>query len=74
VPTGGVTPDTAAAFLKAGSVALGAGSSLVSKEILQSRDWPALTPDQRAKACAHVRESDYPETGQHRQQSPAQVS
>ena len=47
VPTGGVTPDTAAAFLQAGSVALGAGSSLVSKEILQSRDWAALT--QRAE-------------------------
>lgn len=42
VPTGGVTPDTAAAFLKAGSAALGAGSSLVSKEILQSRDWAKL--------------------------------
>ncbi|HVT28571.1 MAG TPA: class I SAM-dependent methyltransferase [Lacipirellulaceae bacterium] len=27
-------------------------------------DWTALTPDQRDKACAHVRESDYPETAQ----------
>ncbi len=26
-------------------------------------DWTALTPDQRARACTHVRESDYPETG-----------
>jgi ubiquinone/menaquinone biosynthesis C-methylase UbiE len=26
-------------------------------------DWPALTQDQRASACAHVRESDFPETG-----------
>lgn len=43
VPTGGVTPETAAAFLKAGSTALGAGSSLVSKEILQNRDWAELT-------------------------------
>ena len=42
VPTGGVTPQTAAAFLNAGSVALGAGSSLVSKEILQKRDWAEL--------------------------------
>jgi ubiquinone/menaquinone biosynthesis C-methylase UbiE len=25
-------------------------------------DWTALTPDQREKACAHVRESDFPET------------
>ena len=43
IPTGGVTPETARAFLEAGCVALGAGSSLVSKDILQSRDWPALT-------------------------------
>lgn len=26
------------------------------------RDWTALTPDQRAVACTHVRESDFPET------------
>jgi ubiquinone/menaquinone biosynthesis C-methylase UbiE len=26
-------------------------------------DWPALNDDQRARACAHVRESDFPETG-----------
>lgn len=43
VPTGGVTPDTVAPFLAAGCVALGAGSSLVSKEILASDDWPELT-------------------------------
>ncbi len=43
IPTGGVTPETAAAFLEAGCVALGAGASLVSKEILQTRDWAALT-------------------------------
>jgi len=42
IPTGGVTPETAGAFLKAGSVALGAGSALVSKEILQKRDWGTL--------------------------------
>ncbi|MDB6155112.1 MAG: kdgA [Chthoniobacteraceae bacterium] len=43
IPTGGVTPDTAAAFIHAGSVALGVGSSLVSKEILKSGDWARLT-------------------------------
>lgn len=48
VPTGGVTPETAAAFFKAGSTALGAGSSLVSKEILQKRDWVELTKRARA--------------------------
>ena len=51
IPTGGVTPETAAAFLEAGSVALGAGSALVSKDILKKRDWPALT----ARAAAFVR-------------------
>ena len=43
IPTGGVTPETAAAFIEAGCVALGAGTSLVSREILQNRDWPALS-------------------------------
>jgi 2-dehydro-3-deoxyphosphogluconate aldolase/(4S)-4-hydroxy-2-oxoglutarate aldolase len=43
IPTGGVTPETAAEFLAAGCAALGAGSSLVSKEILQACDWKKLT-------------------------------
>lgn len=43
IPTGGVTPVTAAAFLQAGSVALGVGSALVSPEILAARDWKKLT-------------------------------
>ncbi len=43
IPTGGVTPETAGAFLQAGCVALGAGSTLVSKEILAARDWEKLT-------------------------------
>jgi 2-dehydro-3-deoxyphosphogluconate aldolase/(4S)-4-hydroxy-2-oxoglutarate aldolase len=51
VPTGGVTPETAAAFLEAGSVALGAGSALVSKEILQMRDWVEL----KKRAAAFVK-------------------
>ncbi len=43
VPTGGVDSGTIGAFFKAGCVAVGAGSSLISKEILQTDDWPALT-------------------------------
>ena len=43
IPTGGVTPETAGEFIRAGSVALGAGSALVSKEILKSGDWKKLT-------------------------------
>jgi ubiquinone/menaquinone biosynthesis C-methylase UbiE len=30
---------------------------------VMQNDWTALTPDQRAGACTHVRESDFPETG-----------
>jgi ubiquinone/menaquinone biosynthesis C-methylase UbiE len=29
---------------------------------VMQNDWSALTPDQRQKACTHVRESDFPET------------
>lgn len=43
VPTGGVDLKTAADFIKAGCVALGAGSSLVSAELLETRNWPELT-------------------------------
>ncbi len=53
IPTGGVTPDTAAAFLAAGSVALGVGSALVSREILATRDWKKLT--QRAREFVQAR-------------------
>jgi 2-dehydro-3-deoxyphosphogluconate aldolase/(4S)-4-hydroxy-2-oxoglutarate aldolase len=51
VPTGGVTPENAKDFLDAGCVALGAGSTLVSKEILKKRDWATL----RSRAEAFVR-------------------
>ncbi len=43
VPTGGVNLDTIEPFLKAGCVALGVGSSLLTKAILDTNDWPALT-------------------------------
>src|SRR6478736_10420902 len=36
VPTGGVTPENIPDYLKAGAVAIGAGSTLVSKEALKS--------------------------------------
>jgi 2-dehydro-3-deoxyphosphogluconate aldolase / (4S)-4-hydroxy-2-oxoglutarate aldolase len=48
IPTGGVDAGTARSFLDAGCVAVAAGSSLVSKELLKNRDWAALT--ERAKA------------------------
>ncbi len=43
VPTGGVDLLTIGEFFKAGCAAVGAGSSLLSKEILQTNDWPQLT-------------------------------
>ncbi|HET6408360.1 MAG TPA: 2-dehydro-3-deoxyphosphogluconate aldolase, partial [Chthoniobacteraceae bacterium] len=43
IPTGGVTPQTVADFLKAGSVAVGAGSTLVSKDALKRGDMAAIT-------------------------------
>lgn len=50
VPTGGVDLKTIADFFNAGCSAVGAGSSLISKEILQTDDWAALTT--RAKEFA----------------------
>jgi 2-dehydro-3-deoxyphosphogluconate aldolase/(4S)-4-hydroxy-2-oxoglutarate aldolase len=52
IPTGGVTPQTAPDFLRAGSVALGAGSALVSREILTKRDWSGLK--RRAEEFVHA--------------------
>src|SRR5436190_4478921 len=43
VPTGGVDLQTAPAFLKAGCAALGVGSSLITAEILKTRNWVELT-------------------------------
>jgi 2-dehydro-3-deoxyphosphogluconate aldolase / (4S)-4-hydroxy-2-oxoglutarate aldolase len=43
VPTGGVDLQTAPEFLKAGCVALGVGSSLISADILKFENWAELT-------------------------------
>src|SRR6185503_14318767 len=43
VPTGGVDLNTAADFIKAGCVALGLGSSLVSSKLLNDENWAELT-------------------------------
>jgi 2-dehydro-3-deoxyphosphogluconate aldolase/(4S)-4-hydroxy-2-oxoglutarate aldolase len=52
VPTGGVNVENVAKFLKAGCVALGVGSALVSAKILQEADWPELT--RRASAFVNA--------------------
>jgi len=43
VPTGGVDVNNVAQFFKAGCVAVGVGSSLISQQILEKNDWPQLT-------------------------------
>jgi len=43
VPTGGVDVQNVTEFFKAGCVALGVGSSLVSTKILETADWTTLT-------------------------------
>jgi 2-dehydro-3-deoxyphosphogluconate aldolase/(4S)-4-hydroxy-2-oxoglutarate aldolase len=43
VPTGGVDLQTAPEFLKAGCAALGVGSSLLTSEILKTKNWSELT-------------------------------
>ena len=43
VPTGGVDLQTAPEFLKAGCAALGVGSSLLTGDILQTKNWAELT-------------------------------
>ena len=43
MPTGGVTLDNAAEWLRAGAVAIGAGSSLVEAEVVAAGDWSRLT-------------------------------
>ena len=42
-PTGGVTVETAGAFIKAGAVTLGAGSALVEKKAVAAGDWARIT-------------------------------
>jgi len=43
LPTGGVNLETAAEFLRAGAVTLGAGSALVKKSAVAAGDWAAIT-------------------------------
>ncbi len=52
VPTGGVTVATCGDFIKAGCVAVGVGSSLVSKSILDKRDWKTLSEQAAAFVAA----------------------
>jgi 2-dehydro-3-deoxyphosphogluconate aldolase/(4S)-4-hydroxy-2-oxoglutarate aldolase len=51
VPTGGVTPETIGAFLKAGATACAAGSALVDSKSLKEKSWAVIT----ARAQAFVK-------------------
>jgi len=42
VPTGGITPANAAEYIRAGAVAVGMGSALVSPELVEKRDFAAI--------------------------------
>ncbi|KMK74434.1 2-dehydro-3-deoxyphosphogluconate aldolase [Alkalihalobacillus pseudalcaliphilus] len=42
MPTGGVNLDTIEAFIRAGAVAVGAGGSLLNKQLIEKKDWVGL--------------------------------
>ncbi len=46
-PTGGVTVKNAAELIKAGAIAVGAGSSLVGKDLMVRGDWDGITAQAR---------------------------
>jgi 2-dehydro-3-deoxyphosphogluconate aldolase/(4S)-4-hydroxy-2-oxoglutarate aldolase len=47
-PTGGVDLKNAADWVKAGAVFVGAGSSLVTKDAMARKDWPAITANAKS--------------------------
>ncbi len=59
IPTGGVSVETAGDFIRAGCAAVAAGSTLVSKEVLATKNWAKLTDTARrlVEAVAAARAS-----------------
>jgi 2-dehydro-3-deoxyphosphogluconate aldolase / (4S)-4-hydroxy-2-oxoglutarate aldolase len=57
VPTGGINLDNCVAFLAAGAYTVAIGSSLVSKAIVQEKDWLSLTAlaRQYVETCTLIR-------------------
>lgn len=54
VPTGGISSENAAEYLKAGATALGVGGKLVSKSAVANGDWAAITAEaQRLVHAVH---------------------
>ncbi|MEM0961705.1 MAG: bifunctional 4-hydroxy-2-oxoglutarate aldolase/2-dehydro-3-deoxy-phosphogluconate aldolase [Bacteroidota bacterium] len=52
MPTGGVSLDNATEWLRAGAVAVGAGSALVERDAVASGDWTRLTANARRLRAA----------------------
>lgn len=52
VPTGGVSADNAAQFLKAGAVAVAVGGNLVDKKAVARGDWAAITAEAQRLVAA----------------------
>lgn len=52
VPTGGVSADNAAQFLKAGAVAVAVGGNLVDKKAVARGDWTAITAEAQRLVAA----------------------
>ncbi len=52
IPTGGVSAENAADFIRAGAVAVALGSNLVDAKSVAAADWPTLTERARAAAAA----------------------
>jgi 2-dehydro-3-deoxyphosphogluconate aldolase/(4S)-4-hydroxy-2-oxoglutarate aldolase len=59
VPTGGVNLETTPEFIKAGAVAVAAGTSLVNKKAVSEQNWDAITETARkfVAAVKHARGS-----------------
>ncbi|QZX98571.1 bifunctional 4-hydroxy-2-oxoglutarate aldolase/2-dehydro-3-deoxy-phosphogluconate aldolase [Halobaculum rubrum] len=55
MPTGGVSPDNAGAYIEAGAVCVGAGSALVDRDLVDAGDFDAIT--ERAEAFREVIEA-----------------
>ena len=43
IPTGGVTPEAAEEYIRAGCVAVGAGSTLVTRQAMREANWNEIT-------------------------------
>jgi 2-dehydro-3-deoxyphosphogluconate aldolase/(4S)-4-hydroxy-2-oxoglutarate aldolase len=52
VPTGGVSADNAAQYLKAGAAAVAVGGGLVNKKAVASGDWGAITAEAQKLVAA----------------------